>query len=299
MKWIKRIFYTTLVLVLVGAGAVVVLDQLRRRKPEWYPSAAPTPEAIAAAANRVTQKMAGVQGWIASSHAQRQRHANRTTGPIGDTDADPEPAKTIELTEEELNAFFSAWDRNQGWSGKYEQHVVDPVLVLRDDRIILAGTVKEADTVVSVHLEPRLDEQGMLRLRLVRVMGGRLPLPEVLWSRYRKTVTDMMVRKLDQLRPGAQIRDDGAANPAAVGAAMNRLLLHAINDEPAEPVLFLPHDLHRVENGFPVKLTDLKVVDRAITMTVVPMDEPEREALLARIKAPYGPPKPAVTAAAR
>ena len=293
MKWMKRIFYTAVVLVLAGVALLFGANELRKRKPEWYPAGAPDAGAISAAANRMTQKMAGIQAWVASSHAQQSRKVRNTVGPTGDVDGNPDPSKTIELTEEEFNAFFNAWDKNQHWSDRYDQHIADPVLVLQDDRIILAATVKEADTIVSVHLEPRLDEKGMLRLRIVRVMGGRMPLPQAFWDRYRQTVSNMMIHKLDQLRPAAQIRDDGAANPAAVGAAMNRLLLHAINDEPAEPVLFLPRDY------FAVKLTELKVKDKTFTMTVAPMTADERAGLIGRIRAPFGSPQAEVTASAK
>ena len=78
------------------------------------------------------------------------------------------------------------------WKDHYSAYVDDPVLVLQDNRLILAGTVKEMDTVVSVHFEPVLDADGKLRLNLVRVMGGKLPLPRAFWDGYRQKLCDAM-----------------------------------------------------------------------------------------------------------
>lgn len=296
MKWLKRIFYTCLVLVLAGAALLVGANELRKRKPDWYPSSLPNSAAIAAAADSVERKFTGIQSWVASSHAKSVRGEKGTAGPIGDADAEPEASKVISLTEDELNAFFAKWDQTLKWSGKYESQVTDPMLVLQDDRLILAATVKDADTLVSLHLEPKLDERGMLHLRLARVMGGRLPLPQLFWDRYRSTVTGMMTHKLDLLRGQAQIAADGTANAAAVGAAMNRLLLHSVNDEPAEPVLFLPHGANPKE-GFPVKLTRVAIKDKTITMTVVPMNAAERKELIGRLRSAYPVEKQTVAAA--
>lgn len=296
MKWLKRIFYTCLVLVLAGGALLVGANELRKRKPDWYPASLPNPAAVAAAASSVEKKFTGIQSWVASSHAKSVRGDKGTTGPIGDTDAEPESSKVISLTEDELNAFFAKWDESLKWSGKYDAHVTNPMLILQDDRLILAATVKDADTLVSLHLEPKLDERGMLRLRLVRVMGGRLPLPQVFWDRYRSTVTRMMVNKLDVLRDKAEIAADGTANAAAVGTAINRLLLHSVNDQPAEPVLFLPHGASPKE-GFPVKLTQVAIKGKVFTMTVVPMNAAERKELIGRLRSAYPTDKQAVVVA--
>ena len=81
----------------------------------------------------------------------------------------------------------------------------------------------------------------------------------------------------------AAIADDGSMNHDAMVVEMNKLLLHALNDEPAEPVLFLRHDnLHN--NYMPVKLTNITIADKMIDLTVVPLSADERKELLQQIQ---------------
>jgi hypothetical protein len=94
-----------------------------------------------------------------------------------------------------------------------------------------------------------------------------------------------MTRKMEESRSKADIHPDGSANEAAVVVAMNTLLLQALNNEPAEPVLFLPHELQKT--GYPVKLTDVKVANDSIRLTVVPLNAQERKELLESLRKPY------------
>jgi hypothetical protein len=170
------------------------------------------------------------------------------------------------------------------------------VLVLRDNRIILAATVKDMNAVVSAHFEPSLipdpqaasPENKKLQLRVAQVASGRLSLPEFTWSGYRDKLVNVMTRKVEESRSKADIHPDGSANEAAVIVAMNTLLLHALNDQPADPVLFLPHD--KQKTGYPVKLTNVKVSNDSISLTVVPLNAQERKDLLASLRKPSGKP---------
>lgn len=295
-KWVKRILLTSLALVVLLVGLGIGANVLRNRRPDWYPKDLPTPEAIAAASKSVTQKVQGLQGWAASSQAKEGRQAAGNVVPSGDPDGDPEPTKTITFTEAELNAFFSQWGDQYHWGDKYSQYVKDPVLVLQDDRIIIAGTAKDLDTLVSVHLTPHLDEQGKLRLDVTRVMGGSLPLPRALWGGYVQRLGRAMENREAQERPKAEIKPDGSANIHAVSAAMTELLQHALSGEPAEAVLFFPKDhIHAAKEGLPVRLTTIQVKDKTLTLTIVPLTPAERDALLKHIRDPA--PKPTGDAA--
>jgi hypothetical protein len=295
-KWTKRILITLAVFAVLGVVVMVGARQLATSRPDWYPKGAPDPAAIAAAARSMTSKLQGIQGWAAASRAKETRGPNGIPASIADPEGDPEPAKTITFTGAEFNAFFSTWDKDQKWSSRYEGHISDPVLVLRENRIILAATVKDMNAVVSAHFEPKLvpDPQGTdpakkkLRLRVAQVASGRLSLPEFTWSGYRDKLLNVMTRKAEESRSKADIHPDGSANEAAVIVAMNTLLLHALNNEPAEPVLFLPHD--QAKTGYPVKLTDVKVADDSISLTVVPLNAQERKDLLASLRKPSGKP---------
>jgi hypothetical protein len=295
-KWTKRILISLAVLGVLGVAFMVGARHLQTSKPEWYPKGAPDPAAIAAAAKSMQNKLFRVQGWAASSRAKETRAANGIPTSQADIDGDPAPAETITFTGAEFNAFFARWDDDRKWSDRYKGHVSDPVLVLRDNRIILAATVKDMNSVVSAHFEPRLvpdpdskdPNDKKLKLEVAGVASGRLWLPEFTWVGYRDKLVALMNRKIEQARPEVNIHPDGSANEAAVIVAMNTLLLHALNDEPAEPVLFLPHD--QAKTGYPVKLTDVKVANDSITLTVVPLSARERTELLASLRKPSGKP---------
>ena len=219
----------------------------------------------------MTDKFAGVQGWAADTNAHERTQLSGRDPVATDSATPPDKSKTIAVTDAELNAFFSQWDNTLNLSDKYSQYLTDPVLVLQDGRIILAVNVKELDTIASVHLEPKLDEQGMLHLDIVKVMGGSLPLPQSFFGAYRDKFSRMLEGRIAQESQRAKVSPDGSANGAAVAAGMNLLLLHASNNEPADPILFLPHDWGHKSDGLPVKLTAVKIENKTITLTVQPL----------------------------
>jgi hypothetical protein len=285
MKWIKRLLISCLVLVTVAAGAIVLLRRLRHSRPDWYPTQLLDEAARSAAAQSVEDKLIGMQNWALDTNAnERNRQGGIHPGTAGYIPA-PDPVKHISFSQAELNAFFLQWDKAMDWKGRYSEFIDDPVLALDDNRIILAANVKELDTFVSLHFEPSLDADGKLRLTLVKVMGGKLPLPRAFWNGYREKLIDAMRAKVRQSQKRARIADDGSMNHEAMVVAMNKLLLQALNNEPADPVLFLRHDnLHN--NAMPVKLTGVSIADSTIDMTVIPLNADERKKLLQRIKEP-------------
>jgi len=284
-KWIKRIVIAVVLLVLLAAGSVLTLLYLKNRKPDWYPRSLPDAAAIEAAAHSMENKFADLHNWAVENPA-RERAKLSGRDPVATDSIDPpEKAKVISLSEAELNAFFSKWDKDKDWSDKYEQYLSDPVLVLQDGRIILAANVREVNTLVSVHFDPKLDETGKLRLEIAQIMGGSLPLPRAFWTAYRDKFDRMLEGKIDQDRKRAKISPDGTANDYAVGAAMNRLLLHSLNGEPSEPVLFLPQQANW-KAALPVRLTDVKIKDKTITLSVESLTADERQGLLERIREP-------------
>jgi hypothetical protein len=283
-KWLKRILIAGCVLLLVAVGLVIGLNQLRHRRPDWYPAKALDPAALNEAVQSVRHKFEGVQDWAADTNARERTQLSGRDPVATDSSDPPDKTKTISLTDAELNAFFSQWDNTLNLSDKYGQYLTDPVLVLQDGRIILAANVKELDTIVSIHLEPRLDEQGMLHLEIVKLMSGSLPLPQSFFSAYRDKFSRMLEGRIAQESQRAKIAPDGSANGAAVAAGMNLLLLHALNNEPADPILFLPHDLTHSGNGLPVRLTAVKIENKTITMTVQPLTAEQRQELLQKLK---------------
>jgi hypothetical protein len=193
---------------------------------------------------------------------------------------------TVRFTEQELNAAFNKWGALYHWDEKYGQSISDPRIVLHDGRVIVAGSVTDLGAVVSLHFEPRVQADGRLRFDLVRVLGGRLPLPQSMFDSYRDKIEAKVRAALPALQQGARIAPDGSANEKAVAAAMSKLLLRVLRGQADDAVLFLTANQG---TQVPVKLTGLTIDGKAIAATVELMNAPERAALLQRIKEPEPP----------
>jgi hypothetical protein len=154
--------------------------------------------------------------------------------------------------------------------------------VLQDGRLILAGRLRDVDAVTSVHFEPNIDENGKLRLRLARVLAGKLPLPQAAFQKYQEQAAAGVQRRLPWWRRAAAIDATGVPNSSAISAAMGQLLIDVLNDQPTEPVLFVP----LIDGGktIPARLSHVKIADQSLTLTVQPMAAHERTELLRRIR---------------
>jgi hypothetical protein len=137
-----------------------------------------------------------------------------------------------------------------------------------------------------MQFEPRIDEQGRLKMNLVHVLGGILPLPDAAWSKQREKLERLLQAKLPAYQQAAALAPDGTANAAAASAGMNKMLLAVLRGEPADPVLFVPYDPNKLSRSLPVKVTAVSIHDNAMTITAEPMTNAERAALLERLHAP-------------
>jgi hypothetical protein len=228
--------------------------------------------------------MIETHNWAAEARARETAKARGTLS----TRAATRPfaaGNTLSFTADELNAFFQKWSPPAKWDPQVRRYISDPVLILHDERLILAGTVTNLGAVVSLHFEPMLDEKGMLHLQLRRVLAGKLPLPSSLWEGQRQRLADSVKGKLPNFQRLARMDStSGATNGAGVAAAMTKLLLSVLSDQPADPVVFLPLDDKR---GLPAKLTAVRIADGALNLTVEAITPREREEFLARIREPY------------
>jgi len=303
MKWVKRLVAVVacfVVLLAVGAG---VAWYLLRGRPAWYDGVRADPAALQAAAVRAENELKRTIDWASSQQAEERAalHASRGAAPAVSTTRPASGPATrrslvVTFTEQELNAAFEKWGKVYGWESTYAQYVTDPRIVLYDGKIIVAGDVKDFGTMVSLHFQPAVDEQGGLRFELVQVLGGRLPLPESAFDRYRHRLEEKVKAALPAIQRGAQIKPDGSANEKAVVAVFSKLLLCVLDRRPGEAVLFLPANQG---TQVPVKLADVKIDGKSIALTVQLMTPQERAALLERIREPYrGPIDSAATAAA-
>jgi hypothetical protein len=282
MKWMKWLvlFVVGLVLVL-GLALLGAYVYGVRGTPDWLRPSTATAEERAAAANRVDQKIIDALSYVREMDTY---HVPSPTTDVSDRrPAASQPASRLEVsfTEDELNASFQKWNQLYGWTERYRDYIQDPTIVLHEGRIILAGKSEEVGTLVSLHFTPELDKSGRLNLALSRVLAGRLPLPQAFFEKYRTATQTRLQSALPDLQRKAALNKDGSANVEAMSAAMAKLFLHVLANEPGDPVLFLPVGNKR---SVPVRLTDVKIEDKALSLTVKPLNATERVALLGRIR---------------
>jgi len=284
-----KVFRKILIGLAAVLAAVIVLSVIGiamfKGTPAWYsdaagnrPSAAQREQLARAAEN----KMIGAQNWAATLRADAQRAQHATTT----TTARAESSHVIEFSDQELNALFDKWSVLYGWRDKYAAYLEDPRIILQNDRLILAGRMKELGAVASFQFRPQLDAGGKLRLDLVRVTGGKLPLPEGAWVKWRNQIVEGTRKNLPMWRAQARIDSTGAANFPAMATTLSRLLFAVAEKQPAEPVLFLP--LADAGDSVPVKVANVALETGKLTLTVEPMTPVERAALLQRIRTAQG-----------
>ena len=291
-RWIKR---SLLAIAVVLTGAAALSYWAFKGTPDYYQRPQLSAQERSDAANRAIQKFGNTKEWANNLWVTEQRTINEgapaSTNPAT-TQAGRQPL-TVSFTEHELNAFFQDWSPTFGWGDKLAPYVKDPALALREDRIILVGTLVDVGAIASAHFQPLIDGQGQLRLTLESVRAGRLPMPEMIWAAQRNRLVAALQQRLPAWQSKATIAPNGVANRAAVAAHVSKLLLDVLARRPREPVLFLPFE----DDGraVPVRLTSVRVTDGELTLTVESMTPADRAALLDRIREPV----PAATASAQ
>jgi hypothetical protein len=272
-----------LVLALMAAFSGVIVA-LFKGEPQWYHAPALAPQQKETLARDAENKLIEAQNWAALLRADAVR-AQRATETIAATVPAPraENSHVIELTQDELNSLFEKWSAMYGWQSKYGEFLENPRLILHDGKLIFAGRIKEIGTVASFQFLPQVDEQGKLHLDLVRVMGGRLPLPDAVWSTWRNKLIQSLRGHIPGWKATAKIDPiTGAANLSAVSVALSKVLISALERKPADAVLFLPI----VDRGeaIAVRVSQVQVEEGKLTLLVLPLSIPERSALLKRLR---------------
>ena len=286
-KIIKRTLLGIAIALLLTAG---VSYWMFKGTPAFYRPVVVTPEQRATASRRAENKLWETQNWVALLKADEDGRAHAQ----GDGSTAPATraasSYTVSFTEDELNAFFEKWSQLNGWWSRIETYVKDPAIVLRENRLIVAGTLAEVGAVASFHFEPAIDPKGQLNLTLQRVLAGRLPMPEMVWTAQRDRLLASVRARMPAWQQRADIAASGAANTDAIAAGMGKLLLDVLHRRPGEPVIFL----RSVDATVPVRLTAVRVADGELSLTVESMNPASRAALLERIRQA----EPAVTASA-
>jgi hypothetical protein len=282
-RWIKRIIIAASAIVFLIAVATMTGISLYRGQPTWYRPNFGTPEERRAAAQMAEVKFQNITNWASKQRAVEDsaRYAARNGATLPATTSASDELQ-VSFTEQELNAFVEKWSVIYDWRNKYGEVLTDPTVVLQKDRLILAGKLKEMDTVASIHFAPSLDENGKLHLDLAGLQAGRLPLPEAFWVPKREKILAQLRMSLPQWQRTAKIDANGSTNGSAMSAAFSRMLLESSRGEPTDAVLFLP--LLDNDRAVPVKLTSIQISPGELNLTVRPMGSKERRQLLDRIK---------------
>jgi hypothetical protein len=285
MKWLRRILLLIAILLCAVVSAALVGIYLYRCTPGWYHPQTLSEEELKANANSADQKMADTISWAASVQAQavRRHHggAAATEAPIG--------SKTVTLSENELNAFFGSWqnpDKSQ-LQARLAKYFSDGRLVLVDHEIILAGQSKSLGTLVSIHLQPSIDEGGKLRLQWEGVSAGMLPVPQAVIGGQLQKMRDSLQEELTFWQRSADVDQTMTANATAVESGMSRLLLDAMNDKESSPLFFVPFDLQDLHHALAVRVSAIEVSDGSLTLTLEPLTADDRSDVLGWIRKPY------------
>ena len=291
MKFFKRLLVVLVLMILGAAIAAGVGFYLLRGRPGFYKAYAWDANERSVVNQRAVDKLTLAQNLAARAQAGEQRAA---TSPAAQGAPSPAPVEplTVSFTEEEVNAFLlHNVEASPDFKHKAERYVKDPGVFLDDGQIILAAQVKDFGSVISLHFAPRLDEQGRLHMPLVKSLGGRLPLPTAFTGQYVDRIRNALTARLPEWQRGASIDRTGRTNTSAVAAAMSKLLLGALNNQPADAVLFMP--IADGDRSVPLRLTAIKVAADTLTLSLQAMTAAERESVLNSIRNPVGTPPPA------
>jgi hypothetical protein len=286
-KFIRRSLIGLAAVVAAGVVLSAVGAAMFKGTPAWYRAtvdAKPTEAQREQLAHAAENKMIEAQNWAATvrADAQRAQRAVAAGGGPSTSAARAESSHVIAFTDAELNALFDKWSTLYGWRDNYAAYLEDPRIVLRDDRLIFAGRLRELGAVASFQFRPHRDDAGQLKLDLVRVSGGRLPLPEGVWVKWRDQIVDSARKNMPAWRARANVDPSGAANFPMMAATLSRLLFAVAERRAAEPVLFLP--LAGQRDSVPVKVADVAVETGKLTLVVEPLSPAERVALLERVR---------------
>jgi uncharacterized protein YpmS len=295
MKWFKASVWLVSLVVLLAIGIGAVAWFMLRGTPDWYRQDTSTADQRKKNAAEVENKLVNLTNQFKQRNAAEYRinHQPRATTAEAMTAEQarvlraqkPDEPVTIQFTDDQLNAFFDKWADFQNRRTIFEQYVDHPRIVMQKNQIILVGLIKDMGLVVSMQFEPRIDGDGNLRLDLVRVMGGMLPLPDSMWEKQRASLERMLGKKLPKYQRDAEISPDGYANGALASAAMNEMILAVLRGGSSSAAIFVPASIQRLSPTIPVKITSVSIQDNTMTLSAQQMTAEERKKLVEKIQA--------------
>jgi len=285
MIWLKRLLYLVAFVLLAVIAFALVGIYLYRGTPSWYRPRIATSQQIRDAANSADQKLLDLFSWAASAQAQQLRRIHGISS-SGDAPIGP---KSVTFTEDEVNSFIAAWktpDKSQ-LDQRISRYFTDGRVVFDAGEVILAGHSPAFGALASAQFDPAIDAKGNLNVALDSILAGRLPVPQAALASQLRSLQFLLQQQLNVQRSAVAIDPALTANASALSASWLRLLLSALNDQPADPILIIPFNITNLRHGLPVKLTAIQIVPGQITLTLIPLAPEDRQTFLQRLRQPW------------
>lgn len=274
-KWRRRILVSVLVVLAIIAGGMLLLRQMSLATPDWFTREL-SDEQRREAANRADGKARALQGGVAELASAEKRG-----------EPPSRRAVTVTFSEAEIDGLVNRWLELNGYLAALQRHIESPVVRLHGGTLIVAGRAREFDAVLSMHFSPRILDDGRVQLQLQKMMAGNLKLPmrladSVAGRALQRWQRDLAYR-LPPLQRQADIASDGVANAQAIQAWLAIEGLELLGQNPADAVVFLPV-YENWSKSVPVRVTDFRIADDSVTISVIPMNAAERAELLRQIR---------------
>jgi hypothetical protein len=258
----------------------IVLLYIANGAPSWY---APTTGAATRSneADSALNKLLTVRGWAEQRlvYESAKSHGRKPEAP------EPENELTVAFTQDEVNGFLARWYNfasQQMSRDRLSDVYRDPQIQILADRLTVAGRVPQlGNRVVSLDVRPSVRE-GKLRLELLTVRTGNLPLPGVAWSKPRVRLVKSLAAMAEHHKGAARLDRGGGANNDAISAMLAWQGIDALANQPTENVLFLP--VISTDAGLPVRLKSCELQDGMMILTTVPLEASQRQQLIEAIR---------------
>lgn len=281
-KSLKIGLWALILLVIAGAGAALFVYRNASAIPEFYSRARLQGQERLDALASVERKFVNLQSDLDAAYARSVRQdaaggEGATTRP-GDDDAEDAGPVEIAFTADELDTFFDQWLHSGGYAERMEAYMSDPRIAIEDGQLILAGRMRDFDSVVSLRFEPSLSSSGVARLELAGIYAGRIRLPKKAFDQFREKTEAALTEDLPELREEAEIRPDGSSNEAAVTLATRGQLAQLVRGEPVEEMIVFPTVISL--GHVPAQVMAMDLGDATLNLGVRLLSRSEREELM-------------------
>ena len=138
----------------------------------------------------------------------------------------------VTVTDEMINGYVRT--RSTKELERLPAGITNPQVVFTPEAVVLMAKadIRNIDTVISVHAVPSATGDGQLRLRILRMKAGRLPMPEALLSLLAEHA-ESRVQALERKLEAAQKGDKGHRRATRVELDMMKAVRQLLRGEEA------------------------------------------------------------------